>query len=428
MSNAHPTSLRHRRRAVENQMNRRKFLQSLAVTAAGSGLGRATAAKKPAAPPPDSLPNRDEVLHLIESHRPSRLQKLPSGFRDRVGATHVAGNYHLTQKPFLLEGAEKLLELGTRLGKFWFNPDGVAASYPFNSQWGQYKTFVELARSDYFQQLFALPFVTVLLEAHSPVEQGWRRADLKEAFYQGVTQEFYDLTAHLYLTYRDRSITIVLQHWEGDWLVRGRGGETWNPPPKDWPALCERMVRRLVARQAGVTKARAEYGREAKCRVAHAAEVNRVADAWNDIPTVTRHVLPAVELDLVSYSCYDGLRDRLTLWKCLADIRQHARTGPLFGPGAVYIGEIGLPENDQPERLTERWDEWMGVLLAAGVKYIAHWELYCNEFSRHAATPPQTPVTDPKQCRGFWLVKPDGSLSESGKYFQALWKRAEQHS
>jgi hypothetical protein len=220
-------------------------------------------------------------------------------------------------------------------------------------------------------------------------------------------------------------LTIILQHWEGDWMLRGRGGELWNPPPADWAAKCEAMQRWLRARQAGVTKARTEFGKNARCRIAHATEVNRVADIRKGIPTMTEKVLPGVELDLVSYSCYDGLRDPLTLWKCLAEIKRQARTGPLFGPGAVYVGEIGIPENDQPDRLTGRWDEWMGVMLAADARYIVHWELYCNEFSQAAeGKPRKTPVTDPRDVRGFWLVKPDGSLSESGKYFQELWQRA----
>ncbi len=68
--------------------------------------------------PPLSPARREEMLRLIDAHRPSRLAKLPDGFNRRVGATHVAGKYHFTTKPFLLEGAARLLELGTRLGKF----------------------------------------------------------------------------------------------------------------------------------------------------------------------------------------------------------------------------------------------------------------------------------------------------------------------
>jgi hypothetical protein len=138
---------------------------------------------------------------------------------------------------------------------------------------------------------------------------------------------------------------------------------------------------------------------------------------------MTRHVLPGVELDLVSYSSYDGMRDGLTLWRCVEDIRRHARTGPLFGPGAVFVGEIGLPENEQKKPIAERWDEWLGALLAADVPYVVQWELFCNEFNPKLPAKPKTPIEDPSEVRGFWLVKPDGSLSESGKYFHALWQR-----
>jgi hypothetical protein len=62
-------------------------------------------------------------------------------------------------------------------------------------------------------------------------------------------------------------------------------------------------------------------------------------------------------------------------------------------------------------------------MLLANVRYAAHWQLYCNEFASADALQ-NTPVTEPKLLRGFWLVKPDGSLSEGGKYFSGLWERA----
>ena len=395
-------------------MHRRCFLKYLA------GVGVMPAFRRSALAADEKADAK--TLRLIEASRPSRLKRLPEDFCARVGATHTGGKYHLTQKPFLIEGAEKLLELGTRLGKLWFNPDQIAQSYPFNSQWGTYRNLVELAKADYFEQVFALPFSTFCLETHSPVERAWK-SDQPESFYQAVTAEYRDLTAYFYKKFFQRTTTIVLQHWEGDWMLRGND-KKWNPPATDWPRRCERMQRWLAARQAGVTKARAEFGPGAKCRVAHASEVNRVADIWKGLPTVTDKVLPGVELDMVSYSCYDGMKDPLTLWKCIEEIRKHARTGPLFGKGAVFLGEIGIPENSRPDRLTERWDEFMGAALAANVLYVIHWELYCNEFNPKVEPPPTPPVKRGEDMRGFWLVRPDGSLSESGRYFGALWKRA----
>jgi len=405
-------------------MNRRNFLQSVAGGAGWLALNPLAAMSRPAAKATVKSVEDQKIQRLIDAHRPSRLKKLPRDFNARVGASHVAGRYHLTSKPFLIEGAEKLLELGSRLGKFWFTPNSQAAYYPFNSNWEPCATLVDLARSQYFQQLFALPFSTIILETAMPLEWPTANGEAAAGSLREISEAYFDLAAYLYRVLRQRRVTVILQHWEGDWLLRGRGGERWDPPPADWKQRCEAMVQWLAARQQGVTKARIEFGKRAKCRIAHAAEVNRVADLWKGIPTMTEHVLPGVELDLVSYSCYDGMKDGLTLWKCIAEIKRHARTTGFFRKNPVYIGEVGIPEHDQPDRLLERWDELFGTMLAAEVPYIAMWELYCNEIYPNLNPPPAVPIKNFKDVRGFWLVRPDGSLSETGKFFTSLWQRS----
>ena len=283
---------------------------------------------------------------------------------------------------------------------------------------------MELAQSEYFPAVFEMPFRTILLEAHSPVENGWRTAPARRTFYERDHPGILRPRGASLRTYRDRKVTFVIQHWEGDWLLRGRGGELWNPPPEDWKLRCERD---------GPVAERAAGGREQGARGAWRRRPMRGGPCrrsqprgglWAKIPTMTEHVLPEVELDLVSYSSYDGMKDQLTLWRCLEEIRKHARTGPLFGEQAVFVGEMGIPENDAPNRIAERWDEYMGVMLAANVKYIVQWELYCNELNPKLNPRPKPPIKDPSHVRGFWLVKPDGALSESGKYFAGLWRRA----
>ena len=418
-------------------MKRRDFLKALGGTPLLVPAARGAAEKEDA-----------EIRQAIDQHRPSGLKVLPPDFTARVGATHVAGKYHFTEKPFLIEGAEKLIALGTRVGKFWFMPQGAARDYPFNSTWPQTRSFVQLAESPYFEQLFAMPFRTIVLEAHLPQENGSWKKEQPQSYYDEITGQFHELTTHLYRKFQQRDVTVILQHWEGDWLLRGRGGERWNPPPENWRVLCERMVRWLAARQVGVSKAREEFrrgktGRTAaahqdanqpvenagaaahvRCRVAHAAEVNRVLDARAGIPTMTTHVLPGVELDLVSYSAYDAMGSAITLWKAIEEIRRHARTGPLFGARAVFLGEMGIPENEHPERLRERWDEFLGVMFALKLPYLVHWELYCNELNPKRTPAPIAPVKSNDDVRGFFLVRPDGKLSASGELFQSLWQRS----
>ncbi len=396
------------------RISRRNFLQGMSALALGAGARGLNAA--------ESKAEDAALLARIEKSRPGRGATLPADFNARYGSTHVAGRYCLTKKPFLIEGAERLIQFGTRLGKFWFNCETATESYRFHSEWPRCRTLLELAETEYFHQLFEQPFETVVLEAYSPIERGWDKPDRPADFHAAIEHEYREVALHFLRKFRDRRLTIVLQNWEGDWMLRG-SDKKWSPPPAGWEQRVESMQRWLAARQAGVAKARAEAG-ASKCTVAHAAEVNRVDDGFKGIPTMTRNVLPGVEVDLVSYSAYDGTNGGpLHFWKCLAEIRARARTGKLYGPGALAIGEFGIPENASPKNITGRYDEMLGVMLAADVRYAAHWQLYCNEFADPKAAK-DTPVTDPKQMRGFWLVKPDGSLSEGGEYFAALWRRA----
>jgi hypothetical protein len=340
--------------------------------------------------------------------------------RDRIGCTHVAGLYHHTTEPFLLEGARRLLDFGTRAGKFWFTPASIARSYPWHHEWPATRTLVDLARTDAFTRLFALPFRTIALEAQIPFDDGrWRAADM-ERHLAAHEEAFFALGDHLLRAHGQRDVTFILQNWEGDWLLRGEAGAPWNPPPADAPALCERMARWMAARQAGVNRARAAFP-GARARLVNAIELNRVWDAERGIPTVMDRVLPQVEVDLVSYSAYDSLESPDRLRAALREIRRHARTarGPL-GAGAVMLGEIGIPEHDQPERIAERWDGFLGVARDLDLPWTFVWQLYCNEPAKDSAAKP--PVKGNRDVRGFMLVRPDGSLSESGALFSRRWR------
>src|SRR5436309_2375486 len=55
--------------------------------------------------------------------------------RDVLGVTHAAGRYNFTSGDFLNEGADRILELGSRVIKVFLVPRNVQDTYPFNSDW-----------------------------------------------------------------------------------------------------------------------------------------------------------------------------------------------------------------------------------------------------------------------------------------------------
>lgn len=85
----------------------------------------------------------------------------------------------------------------------------------------------------------------------------------------------------------------------------------------------------------------------------------------------------------------------------------------------MYIGEVGNPEQGKSEKeIIAWWDMAMGVFLAQKIPWILHWELYCNELA--SGVPSGKPAYKADELRGFWLIRPDGSLSFSGKYLKSL--------
>jgi hypothetical protein len=334
---------------------------------------------------------------------------------DVIGVTHASGTYHLTDEDFLNEGADQILSLGSRVIKLYLcvppaeNPSMKA--YPFNSDWPDARTLVELARTPYFREVFDKPFTTYVLTVYAAGRGGhyWRRGVTPEEA-RDETEQFERLTRHLLTTYRGTGKTFVLSHWEGDWAVRGNFDRRADPEPVAFRG----MIDWLRARQAGVDKARAEAEHES-VRVFHAAEVNLVAIGMNDgRPTVTDQVLPEAAVDLVSYSAWDTENDPAMLRKALDYIARHAPDRPPFGDRNVFLGEFGQPENERSEaQVRGRLPATIRTAVDWGCPWVIYWQVYCNEARRR-------PVAANEDVRGFWLLHPDGTKAWAWKELRRL--------
>jgi hypothetical protein len=384
----------------------------------------------------------EQILARIEKHQPLKGAKIPKDIKHRLGATHVAGKYFFTKEPYLIEGARKMNDMGYGVFKVWFRKNG--GGYPYNSDWNISNTITlkELAQHPYWVKTFDMPFSTFGLSVDGP---GIRTTDSSA---QRDEQEMYELTKFLLEKYRDRDVTFILHNWEGDWMMRGGTGDyaRWSRTPgqlfravdgdrytvvvpADSMQRINAMAKWFKARQDGVNRARAEV-RQSKCKVYHAIEANKVVDSQEGIPGIVNSVLPLVEVDMVSWSCYDGMDEKgVKLYKGIEYIKQFIRpTGYMKGKKVVFLGEIGIPEQRYEGLMTRepvvaRWDAYIGVCQALNIPYLIQWELYCNEPKNEALRRlNDTRKTD--EMRGFWLVRPDGTLSWAGEYFDALLKHA----
>lgn len=386
------------------------------------------------------------IIETITAHRPLKGAEIPADIASRLGATHVGGKYFFTDKPYLVEGCERMRSLGYDVVKLWFRKNG--GGYPFNSQWNLPDTvsLMTLAQHPYWEECFSMPFSVFALSVDGA---GIKTTEESAA---AEEKEIYDLTRYLLTKYRDRDVTFILHNWEGDWMLRGGTGDyaRWARKegeliravdgdrytvlvPADSTERCNAMIRWFTARQNGVNRARSEVS-GTKCRVYHAIEVNKVMDSMDGIPGLANHVLPYTETDMVSWSCYDAMANDTTengvsLYRGIEYLRKQIKpTAAMEGKQIVFLGEIGIPEQRydnllDKESIIRNWDVYMGVCLALDIPYIIQWELFCNEpKNEELRRLAETRTRD--EMRGFWLVRPDGTTSWVGEYFEQLMENA----
>ncbi|MFW6436273.1 MAG: hypothetical protein ACOCYZ_01405 [Halococcoides sp.] len=174
-----------------------------------------------------------------------------------LGVAHLDGRYHLTDDPFLIEGAKTVAEVGSNVLRLWL--DFPAWYYPYNHDWqAEYDSMADVASESAFRAVFEMDFSTYLLTATA--NHRWPR----NYFCDGVTgreanqesERFEDLTRHLMTICDGTGKTFVLQDSEADYAAVPDGDASQT--------LTDRAVRGLTryyeARQAGVEAGRRAVG------------------------------------------------------------------------------------------------------------------------------------------------------------------------
>ena len=337
-----------------------------------------------------------------------------------IGSSHVIPRYYFGEEDCLNQGAEVLLDMGSKVIKIWYYNGGETPDimYPWNSNWTKGKSLLDGLDNTHYTELFDKPFKTFVMNVASFVSYNpyYWKDNISQSQIDKEEEEFYEFTKALLEKYEGTGKIFVLQHHEGDWHTRGHT----NPDIDPLPGVHERMVKWLNARQRGVTKARKEIA-ATDVFVYHAAEINLVIKSMQeDKPNMVNEVLPHTNLDLVSYSCYDACLSPST--RLLKDgvqfIKDNMPDSEAFGNDNVYIGEYGVPENYYtPIQIEAVMTNTVEVGLDANCPYIIYWQLYDNEL-QDPNTP--LPVSSNDKVKGFWLIKPDGTRSWHYDYLKEM--------
>jgi hypothetical protein len=328
-----------------------------------------------------------------------------------VGAANVAGAYTVARggaTSSLLAGAQWAQALGAPTLKLFFTPE-YRQKYPL--VWPEGITSLAgLARSAPMQALLALPFQTVVLTTYSfamGTGDPWRAGEVPELV-EADALELEGLIDALAACPPAGPRTYILQTWEGDWALT----DADLSAPRD-EARTARMANWLQRRHQAVAAARARVSAPG-LRFADAVEVNRVLDAGAGAMRVITDVLPLITPDAVSYSAWEALdvgalpeAERSAAVEARLTEALHRLRGVLSAQTGLYLGEVGFAEQEL---------DATGALLAAaldtatreGALGAIYWQLFDNECPAGS-------------CRGFWIVRPDGTLSQAGQELARRW-------
>lgn len=356
----------------------------------------------------------------------------------QAGITHTDGKYGFTGGNFLIEGAQKIADLGSPAIFIYmtpnfrtYYPDRGAQMWPTANP----ASLTELAQTAPFQQVFSMPFKTFVITAYGMVnDDNVSLIGTNPNAAAAEEQEFYDFASYLLKTFAGSGKTFIIKHWEGDEI--GLGG--YNPSQDIPQQTVNNMVTWLKARQRGISRARQDAGNPAAVGVFHAVECDLVlglAQGQAKVRVINA-VVPQVVPDMVTYSSWDSTLQgtdaastAAAMTLALNTIKQYAPDPLHLGDRRILISEYGLEETTRPTEAAWRTQAILSTAKSAGLFGAFFWELFDNECKDSSGNyfpvgtlPGASPRPTNSQCDGLSIVRPDASISPALSVLQSYWQ------
>lgn len=322
-----------------------------------------------------------------------------------------------------MDGCNAVYNAGFRTLKVYCT-SAYLTDYPLQTSWSSTPTtLTQLAQTTQFATALTMGWNTVILTVFpfttnlGGVVTNWWRSNPSTANYVAEYTEIYNLACYLLSTYNGTGRRFVLQNWEGDWaFMDAFVSETYVP---QW--MVDRYVAFFGARKRAVEDARRATASD--CSVLMALEANKILEARTKphLRRILRDIAPRIQPDVVSWSAYDGTIDTAigfgadyATWATytIPLMTKALRQLQLMFPGVpIQVGEFGYPEVQATglgRDITPMINAFATAARNVGTKDFVYWEVFDNEES------------SPGNPKGYWTVKPDGTVTVAGAAMAAL--------
>lgn len=300
-----------------------------------------------------------------------------------LGTHAISGSYQFTADNKLVEQAKRVREMGSNILKITMGKNS-ADIYGIKEAIPSTTTLALFTNNSPYKTVCDMDFKYLFFWVHTLTNVDWKK-DITAANEKILYDEMYNFVSHILTTYNNSGKTFFIGNWEGDWMIIPNYDRTVTPAPE----LLANMTKWFQIRQKAIDDAK-QASAAKNVFVYHYIEANLVLKGMSGEPCVAESVIPNVNVDLISYSSYEAIKDK-TYERKKADLQTifsylESKLKPKSIPFSrrVFIGEYGYQANaTKPETFQKQYDETkeiMRISFELNLPFALHWQMYNNEY------------------------------------------------
>lgn len=301
-----------------------------------------------------------------------------------LGTHAISGSYQFTSDNKLVEQAKRIREMGSNILKITLGKNSPDI-YGINELVKSTKTLDLFSNNLPYKQVCDMDFKYIFCWVHTLTNIDWKKP-LNATDEKALYDEMYQFVSFILKRYDNSGKTFFMGNWEGDWLLIPNYDRTVTPAPD----LLANMTKWFQIRQQAIDDAKAA-ATSSNVFVYHYIEANLVLKGMNGEPCVAQSVIPNVNIDLISYSSYEAIKDKTYAQKksALQDIVAYLETklkpkSNLPFSRRVFIGEYGYQANaTKPDTFDKQFNDTKDIMKIAfemDIPFALHWQMYNNEY------------------------------------------------
>ncbi len=311
------------------------------------------------------------------------LQLAPYNFV--LGNNAISGSYQFTSENKLVEQAKKIREMGSNILKITLGKNSPDI-YGINELVKSTNTLSLFTNNLPYKEVCNMDFKYIFFWVHTLTGIEWKKRISVEQE-QILYDEMYEFASYLLNEYNQSGKTFLIGNWEGDWLLIPNYDRTVTPSP----SFTANMTKWFQIRQRAIDDAKKQSNAK-NVELYYYIEVNLVLKGLKGEACIAQSILPNVNVDLVSYSSYEAIKNNRNYAEKkeqLVQVFDYLEKQLKPKPGLpfsrrVYIGEYGChAKASQPESFKKQYEETkeiMKISLELNLPFALHWQMYNNEY------------------------------------------------